>query len=568
MAPHLVMARLAMPCLALLSLVTSAGCKSPPTNPFAQQAAADRAKETSTPANDAAKAAADVAQSEAAIADPVTTLKAEAAEISQLGAGLAGAAAGLAHDSQAAAKDAASKVRQAAVQSAADQKQAVQQAAAHATDTARQVALQTTREAAQAAERAGVERIATLPTEQCGPLLLVIIAEGSPNARRLAAQKLSERWPAANNFPVEALAESREAALVELRKQWAVQYGEINTAVTERTQEIRALVELGETRTREVNDLVEALRRPDSQAEAKRQAAKALTEVGPPLLGVLEKQLAEQGVLPTALYTDVLPTVKPAFGTLVRLTQTDVTQRRAAAAELARQAATEKLPPVAVARLSELIESEQDAEVWRGALSAVANDSSQWATRMAYVGLANASADVRQAACQYLAEHGDPRHAQLLLRAVDDPQTTVRVAAVRALGAVGRLDSPQPIVSLLESPDKNLRVEAAVCLARLRAEQGATTLERMALDADYEVRLRAAQAMSDVADPVFLPALVAMLHDQAAVQQAALSGLTRIAGADIAADQGAATADDRVRHWEHWYAQRSATAAETKAVRR
>ena len=96
--------------LAML-LVASTGCKSPPTNPFAQQVAADRAKATTAGPQDAtseaAKTSTEVAQSGNPQADPVTTLKAEAAEISQLGKGLAGAAAGLARDSQAAAKDTA-----------------------------------------------------------------------------------------------------------------------------------------------------------------------------------------------------------------------------------------------------------------------------------------------------------------------------------------------------------------------------------------------------------------------------------------------------------------------------
>jgi HEAT repeat protein len=198
--------------------------------------------------------------------------------------------------------------------------------------------------------------------------------------------------------------------------------------------------------------------------------------------------------------------------------------------------------------------------VWRSALAAVATDSRDGAIRIATMALEHASADVRREACQNLAAHGDPRHAPLLLKALDDSDATVVLAAVRALGAVGTLDDKQPLVLLLDGPDQQLRLEAAISLARLRAEQGTVVLERLTQDTDSQVRLRAAQAMGEIADPLFLPALMAMLGDQADVRRVAMIGLARTAGTDVAATQGGRPLSDeeKVDRWHFWYRQHQA----------
>ena len=109
-----------------------------------------------------------------------------------------------------------------------------------------------------------------------------------------------------------------------------------------------------------------------------------------------------------------------------------------------------------------------------------------------------------------------------------------------------------------------VRVEAATALARLHIEQGTATLERMALDTDAEVRLRAAVAMGEIANPAFLPALVAMLGDAAEVRQVAMASLARIAGNDVGSapvtekpDGEPPTDEQRAQRWRLWYAQRS-----------
>jgi hypothetical protein len=457
---------------------------------------------------------------------------------------------------EAAAKGAASRVTPAAAQTWSRESDEARRIAAQAADTAGKIA----RDATTQAQEQAIQSLESWPIEKAGPVLLLAIAEGGATTRRAAAAQLAKRWPAAADFPVDAAAESRAAALAALRKLWIAQYGQINDSVVARVDEARQLIGLTQEQVREAQRVVAALAQADFSEAERREMAASLVKIGPPLLPILEAQLEAAGGLPPEIYRDVLPAVAPAFETLALLSSTDQTTRRKAAAELAAQAADRVLPPLAVARLAELVKSDNDPEVWRSALAAVGTSAHHSAVRMAYQGLSSKSAEVRAAACLYLAAHGDPNHVALLQRAITDSDAAVRLAAIRALGSVGKLQDPSPLVAFLTAPDKAVRVEAALSLARLRVERGTAALERLAVDADNEIRLRAARAMGEIADPLFLPALVAMLGDQPEVRSAAMASLARVAGSDVAQAAGAASDDDKARHWQRWYAERSEVA--------
>ena len=74
--------------------------------------------------------------------------------------------------------------------------------------------------------------------------------------------------------------------------------------------------------------------------------------------------------------------------------KSDVAARRAAAAKLAASATSGVLAPESVTRLATLIENENDPEVWKSSLAAVASSTSQDARRIAYAAIKNNSADV------------------------------------------------------------------------------------------------------------------------------------------------------------------------------
>ena len=93
----------------------------------------------------------------------------------------------------------------------------------------------------------------------------------------------------------------------------------------------------------------------------------------------------------------------------------------------------------------------RDAQRSAGNARQAAIETERAAVDRAYAELENSSADVRREACEYLAAHGDPRHTQAPLLALADPQTSVKVAAIRASGAIGKPADPRPLVELLDA---------------------------------------------------------------------------------------------------------------------
>jgi HEAT repeat protein len=248
-----------------------------------------------------------------------------------------------------------------------------------------------------------------------------------------------------------------------------------------------------------------------------------------------------------------------------RLQSTSADERRQAAARLALRAAVSPLPPAMVARLPDVMCHQTAPWVWRGVMLSVSTDASPASTRLALSALANATADVRRAGCEYLAALGDPRYTAALVNAVRDSDPAVACAALRALGAVGALDDPRPVVDMLKSDQPIVRQEAALCLFRLRVPQGVAALERWTTSGEPAARLRAAQAMGETGDPRFLPPLMAMLSDTPSVRAEVLVSLAQVAGCDPGMDgqgQNAAEDDDEIaRRWQVWYAEQRVQAS-------
>ena len=143
----------------------------------------------------------------------------------------------------------------------------------------------------------------------------------------------------------------------------------------------------------------------------------------------------------------------------------------------------------------------------------------------------------------------------VLIPVLADLNTAVVIAAVRALGAVGRIDDPQPLIQLLITQDKQLRLEVATSLARLKVPEGPAALERLSLDADSEVCRRAAQAMGKLGDNIYLPTLLGLLSASSDVQNAALGSLAELTGEDFSRtpDGLPIAREEQVRRWQHWY---------------
>ena len=212
---------------------------------------------------------------------------------------------------------------------------------------------------------------------------------------------------------------------------------------------------------------------------------------GPTLIAALERVSGEgKEPLPPLVFEEVLPQVSPLFAAIEGLRASDGMQQRLDRCSSAGHRCRRGRPMPLIGVLGQwqdLAKTENDPVVWQSLLTATANDSREDAVDMAYLAIGNGAPEVRRRACNYLAAHGDPRHVPVLMPVLADLNTPVVTAAVRALGAAGKIDDPAPLIQLMITQDKQLRLEVATSLARLKVPEGAAALERLSLDPDGEI---------------------------------------------------------------------------------
>jgi HEAT repeat protein len=405
-----------------------------------------------------------------------------------------------------------------------------------------------------------VEAVSAWPIEQAGPALLAAMSGPSYLARKAAAAQLAARWPAARDFPADAPPARRAQAMKDLESKWARQYGYADRAALAQATQGASGSQAQEAVQAERLDAVRArLRRlaePGLPSAARDEELRALTEIGPSLIPLLERlTLDEHVALPEPVYREVLPRVSPVFLALDQLRGTDVAQRRRGAEQLATRAATEPLGRLAVERLALVAATESDLLVWSNVLTAVANDPSEPSLRLACAAIGHPSPEIRRRACEHLGAHPDPRSAKVLLGALEDKSSPVARAAVRALNNLGPLDDAQPLERLLASPDPALQLEAAAALTRAGSAKGVAALERLAGSTDPKIRRQAADAMGESPNPAFTATLMRLLDDQLNVRRAALASLPKVVGQDVAnrGNEPPPSMAERVSRWKRWY---------------
>lgn len=450
--------------------------------------------------------------------------------------------------------------------------------------------------------------IATLeswPIERSGPLLLAALEAAPYQTRKDAAAQLAQRWPEARDYSADAPAERRSEVISKLRAQWTQQFGAIDrdavaaitpqqslkskgqpttastasvtssgaaaanvpgsltnlapTAEVEVTPEQRAIVEKILTR---LDDR-------QSSPEMQRKATEELAAIGPDATRVLEYLVEKDGrVVPEIVYRDFLPRHEPAFAVLVQLMSQDSNERRMAAKRLAELAGTKPLSQLALRRLADLGTREPDALTWRELLRAVQSDTSEAATRLAYAGMSHLSPEVRRLSCGHLGNCADPRHAAILVGALEDQNSSVVRAAVEALARGGELADTRPLERLLTTNDKPLRVEVATALTRFGAAAGPPALERLAHDGDPKIRRQVVAAMGMLGSPTYTFTLIELLDDELGVRVAAMASLTRITGQDFSKDSGeAAGISDQVARWKRWWQTQAEAGSQKSEVR-
>jgi hypothetical protein len=402
---------------------------------------------------------------------------------------------------------------------------------------------------------------------------LEALTANSYNTRRTAARELARLWPAAAGFPIDGPPERRAATLEQLGRRFREEFGSEGIAAAVSTCPEKScgagLPPAQATGTAAPQTTTDAATRDQTVARVdqclgrlgdagstpadRKAASESLLAVGPTLVPVLEELTAgRQLPLPEAVYHEVLPRQNPVYAALDRLASGSLAQKRRAADKPLGRLAAERLAAVAV--------KQGDPLVWQGVLAAVDGDVSPGAVQLAYAAIGHPAAEVRRRACQYLASHPDPRHVAVLLPALGDSNDQVVTAALRAIGAAGKIDDPQPVRRLLTASDEMQRLEAAGALARLGDPSGLAALERLSYSDNPSARQRTAELMGELGSEACLALLIRLLDDNwQSVRLAALKSLPKVAGRDVARTEGewSVTAAQRTTLWKQWYQQRA-----------
>ena len=404
---------------------------------------------------------------------------------------------------------------------------------------------------------AAIEALADWPLEEVGALLLTALESDMFLPRKRAAETLAALWPPAARFRPDASAEQRTQWIEELKREWEAAYGPLDEAVAAMAEPVQIAVDPA------VVSAVSAALRAASEgylpAFVKQQIVGQLKAVGPSLVPALEKLRAQADVvIPELIYRDVLPEYSEAFGLLVQLADADVSLRRQAVSRLVELHRDGKFSSLVWSRLAELTRRETDPTIWREVMQLLAEHPDPTATDLAAVALSHADAGVRRLACEFYAAYPEAASTPALIRSLDDPHPAVVAAAIRALGELGQLPDPTALERMLLAQDAELRIAAARSLVQVGASSGVDALRRLAQEVDVDTRVGAIVAIGELADPVFLPVLIARLDDaNHGVLQAVFRSLTATVGRDVANSPGApvASSAEQAARWRTWWRQ-------------
>jgi hypothetical protein len=124
---------------------------------------------------------------------------------------------------------------------------------------------------------------------------------------------------------------------------------------------------------------------------------------------------------------------------------------------------------------------------------------------------------------------------------LDDPDPTVRAAAIRALSMHGTPDDARGFLPSLRDPNPYVRWETAEALKRVHLPEAAAPLvQTLQNDDDNDVRMAAAEALAQYPRPSVFDALLGTLTDpNYGVAQAAANSLSILTGRDFGRDPAA-----------------------------
>lgn len=409
-----------------------------------------------------------------------------------------------------------------------------------------------------AVRRAAIQSLAAWPLADAAPLLLEAMSDRALDTRKAAHVALAERFPAADYRP-HADATERQLQIAALRERLRVHDGALGLPRNE-TPESPAVASAASSIEIPAERVETLLRVLAEEKHPERQAAIDELQRAP---RQLEMQLVrwsdEQGqMIPASVYEEVLAPSNAILKQLADWKSLTSSERRQCVGAIALSTDQSPMTPLAARRLIELVQFTEDPWLWQAALDACRASGDRNVRRFAAAALGHAAPDVRRRACDYFADHPASDAVQWLNPLLTDSVSYVAGAAASAIGGCGQPADLRPLVALCSHADADCRLAAAEALARWRDERGYAALERLALDRDPAVRIRAAQAMGEIAAPEFAATLIPLLDDDLGVRRAALASLPYVTGEQLVpADEFPAPAmSEQVTRWKRWASQR------------
>jgi HEAT repeat protein len=401
--------------------------------------------------------------------------------------------------------------------------------------------------------RAAIDAVAKWPLADAGPLLFAALNDGASDTRKAAHEALKTLWPAAPEFRPAADASTRVAAMAAMLERWRTLQGHDAIAASLQHPPTPAPVVAHDLSDQHLRDLLAAIS--DSTEDNDAAALAALQGASAHLESQLLDWTDREGrPIPEIVYGEVLASRNDAIDQLADWESLNAQERRLRVSAVAQQAAEKPLSPLAARRLIDLVLLADDPLLWQSTLDACRTQADASTRRFAAAALSHPTPDVRRRACEFFVEQPGIDAVTWLTPALEDETSYVAAAAARAIGRCGQPDDLQSLASLCGHRDAECRLAGAETLAAWQDDRGAAALERLALDRDPAVRIRAAEAMGRIASAEFVPMLITMLDDDLGVRRAALASLPNVAGETlVAADElPAPPLADQVVRWKRW----------------
>lgn len=132
-------------------------------------------------------------------------------------------------------------------------------------------------------------------------------------------------------------------------------------------------------------------------------------------------------------------------------------------------------------------------------------------TKLSEMLLKDGDANVRQQAAISLSYIMDPASAPSLVKALKDSSPAVRYSALHTLAVMKYAPAEDEIIGLLPSTDANTRRGAISALGLLQSKKAAPALAEALKDPDQYVRLEAVKALGNIGDASFAKELARLL---------------------------------------------------------